>query len=134
MPAAGTPERAPFGALIRHARKAQKWRIIDVVDRTGIGRTTLIRWESGETTEPKPREVAEVADALGIDRVEAFRALGWLADDSEPEPELSRDEMFDMAIELMGQAHELMNRVAEIDEQTAGRHSRTALDIPSQSA
>lgn len=83
--------RPPFGRLLREARVARGWLQQDVLDRTRIGRATLIRWEN-KPSDPTPADVIPVIDVLGISRVEAFLALGWLrpedlADLDKPSPE-----------------------------------------------
>lgn len=45
--------------------------------RTGVARSTIDSWAT-QTTPPQARTVNKVADALGIDRVEALRLAGIL--------------------------------------------------------
>jgi len=54
--------------------------------RTGVARSTIDSWAT-QTAPPQARTVNKVADALGIDRVEALR-LGGILDEAPGEPAL----------------------------------------------
>jgi transcriptional regulator with XRE-family HTH domain len=60
-----TTDRQAFGHNLRDARLNLGWRQEDLARVTGIGRTTIIRWENGQTY-PSPRMLKHVAQALGV--------------------------------------------------------------------
>lgn len=67
--------------LIRAARDGRRWSQERLAEESGVGRSTIIRWEHGKITEPAPAELIAVVDALGVAREDAFIAVGWLDGD-----------------------------------------------------
>lgn len=55
--------------------------------RTGVARSTIDSWAT-QATPPQARTVNKVADALGINRVEALQLAGILDDTAAPAPQL----------------------------------------------
>ena len=66
----------------------------DLRRRTGVARSTIDSWAT-QATPPQARTVNKVADALGIDRVEALRLAGILDDAAAGEPPLTALDAFE---------------------------------------
>lgn len=67
-----------FAALILFARKRQGWTQDEVSTRSGVGLSTLKRWESGAATNPSVEHVRAVCSCLSVDSHDALVALGYL--------------------------------------------------------
>lgn len=67
-----------FASLLITARQRRGWTQDQLVKNTGISRSTIIRWESGEAARPDPDHVRAVCTALDIDQRDALVALGYL--------------------------------------------------------
>ena len=65
--------------------------------RTGVARSTIDSWAT-QATPPQARTVNKVADALGIDRVEALRLAGILDETSAPAPQIVPLDAFERAV------------------------------------
>lgn len=89
-----------LGVLIRGARKRRGWSQDRLEQESGVARRTIVRWETGEGTNPDGVQLVAVADALEIDRADVLRAVGWLPPNEEPDdrlrPYLSREQVDDM--------------------------------------
>lgn len=70
-----------FAALIREGRHNVGLTQDALVERSGVSRSTILRWESGDASRPEPEQVRAVCRALGLDPRRAAVALGYL----EPE-------------------------------------------------
>lgn len=70
-----------FAALIREGRRRLGLTQDALVERSGVSRSTILRWESGDASRPDSEQVRAVCQALGIDPRRAAVALGYL----EPE-------------------------------------------------
>ncbi|MEU7980547.1 helix-turn-helix transcriptional regulator [Micromonospora sp. NPDC049081] len=78
-----------FAALIRDARTRLGWTQDQLVERSPVSRSTLLRWESGDASRPEPEQVRAVCLVLGIDPREAAVALGYItAEELHPSTEL----------------------------------------------
>lgn len=75
------PRGEAFSALIREGRRNLGITQDVLVERSGVSRSTILRWESGDASRPEPEQVRAVCRALGIDPRRAAVALGYL----EPE-------------------------------------------------
>lgn len=75
------PRGAAFGALIREARLRAQMTQEELVDRSGVSRSTILRWESGEANRPDPDQVRAAARALNVDPIRAAIALGYISAD-----------------------------------------------------
>jgi transcriptional regulator with XRE-family HTH domain len=64
--------------LIVSARKALDWSQERLAEESGVGRRTIIRWETEANAEPLASQLRDVANALRIPAEDAFRAVGWL--------------------------------------------------------
>jgi transcriptional regulator with XRE-family HTH domain len=49
-----------------------------LAEQSGLNRSTVIRWESGDASRPEPDQVRAVCKILGIDPRQAAVALGYL--------------------------------------------------------
>jgi transcriptional regulator with XRE-family HTH domain len=78
VPANDNPRGEAFANLIREARRAKNWTQDKLVDESGVSRSTILRWESGDASRPDPDQVRAVCLALGIDPRRAAVALGYL--------------------------------------------------------
>jgi transcriptional regulator with XRE-family HTH domain len=67
-----------FGAMVRAARAAKGWTQDDLVEESGISRTTISRWERGDGGRYDPDQVRAVFKALGLDIREALVLLGFV--------------------------------------------------------
>jgi transcriptional regulator with XRE-family HTH domain len=67
-----------FANLIREARRRLGLTQEQVIDGSGVSKTTLIRWEGGKAERPDPDQVRELCRFLGVDPAEAAIALGYL--------------------------------------------------------
>lgn len=99
-----------FARLIRETRRRRGWSQEYLADLSDLGRRTISRWETGDVTEPEAQQVMAVADALGISRLAAFRALGWL-DNDPPMGEPERDPVSEELLELRGAVVAVLKRV-----------------------
>lgn len=97
-----TPGRR-FATLIRTARHAKSWTQEELGERSGVGRQTVIRWESGRAVNPDPEQVRAVCLALEIDPREAPIALGYFtrAEMGLPPRRTSQDKSIDEVIEIL---------------------------------
>lgn len=82
VPTKNLDRLGPFAVLIRRARTERGLTQEQLADQSGVGRSTIIRWENGQITEPEPAQVRAAAEVLGIQLETAYRAIGWLP----PEP------------------------------------------------
>ncbi len=71
---------AAFADLIHDARKRRGWSHDKLAEESGVGRTTIFRWEGGDAQNPTPDQIRAVCAALGIDPKQALLALGYLTD------------------------------------------------------
>lgn len=67
-----------FATLIRDARRGLGWTQEDLVEQSGISRSTLIRWEGGDVKSPDQDQVRKLCMTLGLDPREAVVALGYV--------------------------------------------------------
>lgn len=84
----------PFALLVRHARTQRGLTQEQLADASGVARSTIIRWETGQIVEPELHQLRAVADVLGILPEDAYRAVGWLppqSDEIPPPPVELRD-------------------------------------------
>ncbi|MBB4747772.1 helix-turn-helix domain-containing protein [Actinoplanes lobatus] len=89
-----TPEGAAFAELLRSARKDAGLLQDDVIQRSGVSRSTYLRWEAGDGVRPDLRYVRKVCQVLGINPRRAAIALGLVTpadldlapDESEYDP------------------------------------------------
>lgn len=70
---------APFHAAVMAALKTRGMTKSQLHQKSGVARSTLDTWKT-QPRAPQPGTVLAVADALGIDRGEALRLAGVLAD------------------------------------------------------
>lgn len=76
------PERGQaFARLLVTARKRRGWRQEDLVEKSGVSRRTLTRWEGGDASSVDSQKVRAVCLALGIDPREAAIALGYITEE-----------------------------------------------------
>lgn len=78
VPTAPQDRGQQFAALIRDARTDAKLTQAELAAQAGIDRTTIVKWESGNTTRPEPDQVRAVCKILGIRPELAAAALGFL--------------------------------------------------------
>lgn len=84
------PERGRnFANLIREARRNKGMTQQQVIDGTGMSKTTIIRWESGNAERPDPDQVRTVCAFLDIDPRRAAVALGYLSPDELGSPDVA---------------------------------------------
>lgn len=72
------PIGVAFAALIRDARRRRGWTQERLAEESGVGLSTILRWESGRTTQPLSQQVRAVCRVLGIDPRESAVALGYV--------------------------------------------------------
>lgn len=70
------PEGAPFAELLRSARRDARLLQDDVISRSGVSRSTYLRWEAGDVGRPDLRSVRAVCLVLGVNPRRAAIALG----------------------------------------------------------
>lgn len=98
MPPSPDQRGHDFAQLLRAARKNKGWTQEDVIDESGVSRSTYLRWEAGKVERPDPEQVRAVCRTLGIDPREAAVALGYITREEiglDPEP----PRMFDATVE-----------------------------------
>jgi transcriptional regulator with XRE-family HTH domain len=97
-----TPGRR-FATLIRTARLKKGWTQEELGERSGAGRQTIIRYESGRAVNPDPEQVRAVCLALEIDPREAPIALGYFtrAEMGLQPRRTNRDKSIDEVIEIL---------------------------------
>lgn len=69
---------AAFAKLIRDARRRAGLTQREVIEGSGISKTTYIRWEGGYAERPDPDQVRQMCQFLRIDPRQAAVALGYL--------------------------------------------------------
>src|SRR5690242_6316868 len=74
-----------FGARLRELRSAAGFSQKALADRAGVSQNAISQWEAGDR-EPLVSNVAALADALGVDVGELFKAAQVVA----PEPRRGR--------------------------------------------
>ncbi len=79
VPQQPNPRGEAFGALVREARREAGMTQEELVDRSGVSRSTILRWESGDASRPDPDQVRALCLALGVDPRRAAVALGYLS-------------------------------------------------------
>lgn len=119
-----------FGHAIRAAREAKGWTQDDLVERSGISRATLLRWESGNAQNPDAENVRRVFIALGINPREAAVLLGYVTREEialGPEPQRVFDKTTEEVIEILEDPS-----VPEVEKQEWARYLRfrTGRDDP----
>lgn len=72
--------RSKFAVFVRNALEGARiqrgWTIAQVIDETGVGKTTLYRWLNGNWVEdPEAGKVRDFCDGLDIPAEQAFRIL-----------------------------------------------------------
>ncbi|MEU7980546.1 helix-turn-helix transcriptional regulator [Micromonospora sp. NPDC049081] len=77
----GAQRGQAFAALIVAARRRHGLTQDDVIVRSKVSRSTLLRWEAGDATRPNPDHVRAVCNAVGVDQRDALMALGYLTTD-----------------------------------------------------
>lgn len=81
-----------FATLIKEGRERLGWTQEILVEESKVSRQTIIRYESGNATNPKADEIRRVCAAMKIDPREMVIALGYVTreemDLPEPEPPL----------------------------------------------
>lgn len=88
-----------FATLIKDGRRRAGLTQEELADVSGVGRTTIIRWESGNTDRPVAEQVRKVVAALGIDPREVPIALGLITrEEAELPPPEPRPEMLDALV------------------------------------
>lgn len=57
-----------MGMTLREAREQRGWTPVELSTKSGVGRATVYRLESGETPNPAHSTVVRLEDALGVSR------------------------------------------------------------------
>src|ERR1051325_15743 len=81
VPNPGKARAERFAKLIYDARTQAGITQDDLADQSGLNRSTIIRWEAGETSRPEPDQVRAVCRVLGVDPRRAAVALGFLTEE-----------------------------------------------------
>lgn len=111
-----------FGDAIRAAREAKGWTQDDLIERSGVSRATLLRWESGAARTPDSENVRKVFLALGLDAREAAVLLGYVTREEialGPEPPRIFNATTEEVIEILEDPN-----VPEIEKQEWARYLR----------
>lgn len=66
-----------FATFIRAARKRRGLTQEQLAEQSDVGRSTIIRWENGQT-EPSREQLHAVAAVLDVPVEDVYEALGWL--------------------------------------------------------
>lgn len=93
-------EATNFPAMIRATRKRRGWTQEELAEAAGVGRSTIIRWEKGETR-PEPQQLRAVANVLGIPLEEAYAATGWWPPEPGDTPSRTLEERKAALLELI---------------------------------
>lgn len=56
-----------FGAKLRKAREDRKLKIHQIAEKLGVNKSSISRWESGETTRFKDETIARICTVYGLD-------------------------------------------------------------------
>lgn len=99
-----------LATLLKRERERKEWTQERLAAESNVSRWTIMRWENG-AQEGKPEHLNAVASALGIDPVEAFRAIGWL--NKEPDEAPEEDEITNDLLELRELVIETLKTVNE---------------------
>jgi transcriptional regulator with XRE-family HTH domain len=67
-----------FGRLIREQREAAGLSLTELEVRSGITRQQIARLERGDSRQPSPRVVTQLAEALGISALDLYTAAGCI--------------------------------------------------------
>src|SRR4051812_35474359 len=82
-----TPERSPFGSLLRSYRVTAGWSQERLAEQSGLSFRGVSDLERGVRRSPRLETVRMLADALGVGpeaRIPLFRAARHLMDDEQP--------------------------------------------------
>lgn len=104
MPSSPDQKGHAFSQLIRAGRKKKAWTQEDLIEESGVSRSTILRWEAGKVERPDPEQVRAVFRALGLDPREAAVALGYLTREEiglSPEPPRVFDATVEEVIEIL---------------------------------
>jgi transcriptional regulator with XRE-family HTH domain len=59
-------DKDPIIDCIRTARSDKKWSYLEVSERSGVGVSTIVNWENGDTKSPMFKTAMAVINALGL--------------------------------------------------------------------
>jgi transcriptional regulator with XRE-family HTH domain len=72
------PEGASFATLLRETRKLRGMTQDELIDRSGVSRSTILRWEKGTPGSINVEQVRQLCTTLDLDPREAVVALGFV--------------------------------------------------------
>ena len=73
-----------LGETIRRSRLAAGLSMAELARRTGTDRSTILRIETGELSEPSPRRLQRIASALGDEAEDYFALAGYATTSGMP--------------------------------------------------
>lgn len=107
MPATPSEKYHPFAQLIRDGRTSLGWTQEDLIEESGVSRSTVSRYEAfspRDQPRPEPENVRKIFNALGLSFIEAVVALGYLTREEAglpPEPPRVFDASVEEVIEIL---------------------------------
>ncbi len=81
-----TEPTTPLGQLLQRLRTEQGLSLYELANRSGLNRSTLMRWEDGSRKSPTTDALNQLAVALEIDVEELYDAVWTDADAPLPSP------------------------------------------------
>lgn len=67
-----------FGRLIREQREAAGLSLTELEAHSGVTRQQIARLERGDSDQPSPRVVTQLAEALGVSALDLYAAAGCI--------------------------------------------------------
>ena len=73
-----------LGALLRQRRKELGYSTYELAQAAGVYQSTVVRFEQGRFTAPRPDKLATFARLLGMSVAEVFAKIGYVVPDDLP--------------------------------------------------
>jgi len=102
-----------LGSFVRAQRQAQGWSGQALAQRAGIDNGSLSRIENGEVTQPSPRMLLAIAQALEIDVADLYLQAGFAPGTELPSVEPYLRAKFDLPDEAVRQIAEIVDMYNE---------------------
>lgn len=130
----------PLYQRVLREKSMRGWTWTQLQAETGLARSTFNSWKT-QPQPPQPRTINEIADKLGIDRADAMRLAGVLADADELTPQCVVErvvlETEDLPIEMKRdfvRVHRIKGHTVDCNPYPPGESQQQAAPLASLSA